>query len=75
MLSHIMENGDEKPIAFASRTLSSSECNNTQIEKETLSIIYGIKKFHKYLYGRTFTLLMDHKPLVTTLGPKTVGQH
>ena len=70
VLSHVMENGDEKSIAFASRTLSTSECNYVQIE-EALSIICGIKKFHKYLYGRTFTLITDHKPFVTILGPKT----
>ena len=70
VLSHVMENGDEKSIAFASRTLSTSECNYAQIE-EALSIICGIKKFHKYLYGRTFTLITDHKPFVTILGPKT----
>ena len=72
LLSHIMENGDEKLIAFASRTLATSECSYAQIEKEALSISCGIKKFHKYLYGRTFTLITDHKPLVTILGPKTV---
>ena len=71
MWSHIMENGVEKPIAFASRTLSTNECNYAQIEKEPLSIIYGIKKFHKYQYGRAFTLFADHKPLVMILGPKT----
>ena len=67
-----MDDGQERPIAFASRTLTKSERNNSQIEKGALAIVFGDRKFHKYLYGRTFRLYTDHKPLVTILGPKTV---
>ena len=70
VLSHILPDGTEHPVAFASRTLKPSERNYAQVEKEALSLIYGITKFHKYLYGGPFTLVTDHRPLTTILGPK-----
>lgn len=70
VLSHKFPDGQERPIAFASRSLSSSESNYSQIEREALSLIFGVVRFHVYLYGRKFTLQTDHKPLVTILGPK-----
>ena len=60
VLSHTMEDGAEKPVAFASRSLNQAEKGYSQIEKEGLACIFGVAKFHTYLYGRTFQLATDH---------------
>lgn len=59
----LLENGKERPVMFTSRTLSKAELKYSQIEKEALALVFTLKKFHKYLYGRKFTLFTDHKPL------------
>ena len=70
VLSHVFADGTEQPVAYASRTLLPNEQNYAQVEKEALSLIFGVQKFHQYIYGREFTLVTDHRPLTTIFGPK-----
>lgn len=71
VISQLQPGGAERPVAYASRVLNAAEKAYSQIEREALAIIYGVRKFHQYLYGRKFTLRTDHKPLVTIFGDKT----
>ena len=65
VLSHVMEDGTEKPIGFSSRTLTAAEKGYSQLDKEGLAIVFAVKRFHQYLYGRQFTIYTDHKPLMS----------
>ena len=56
-------------MVFVSRTLSASERNYSQVQKEALSLVFGIKTFNHYLYIWA-SFYTDHKPLTTILGPK-----
>ena len=68
VLSHRI-NGQDRPVAFASCTLTSSQRNYSQLDKEAFSIIFGLKRFHQFLYGRSFTIITDHKPLLELFSP------
>ena len=63
------KNGDELPVVFASRTLNKAERNYSQTEKEALALIFALKKFHHYLWGQSFSLVTDHKPLLGLFNP------
>ena len=61
VLSHQLEDGPEKPVAFASRSLAPAEkYRYSQFDKEGLAIVFGVKCFHQYLVGHHFTTLSDH---------------
>lgn len=54
VLSHVFPDGTERPIQFASQSLSNVQKKYSQIDKEAYSIIFGVKKFFQFLYGRRF---------------------
>ena len=57
----IMQDG--KPVAFSSKSLTTSERRYANIERELLAIVWGAEKFHTYVYGRRIIVETDHKPL------------
>ena len=59
----LMQNN--KPVAFASKTLTTTQQGYAQIEKEMYAVTYGCAKFRQYIYGQKITVETDHAPLVT----------
>ena len=54
---------NNRPIAFASKTLTDVETIYANIECKCLSVVFGLETFHTYIYGRHITVFNDHKPL------------
>ena len=57
------ESSDWKPIQFVSRSLNPAEINYSNIEREALSVVFGVEKFRKFLLGKSFIIRNDQKPL------------
>ena len=67
-MSHQTADG-ERPICFASRSLTKAEQNYSQLDREGLSIVWAVKKMSDYIYGRHFTLVTDNRPIAAILSP------
>ena len=68
VLSHRID-GIDRPIAFASCTLTDAQKNYSQTCKEAFSIMFGLQRFRQFLCGRSFTIITDHKSLMEIFNP------
>ncbi|XP_076298593.1 uncharacterized protein LOC143217833 [Lasioglossum baleicum] len=70
ILSHMYSDSTEKPLAYASKIIPENERHRAPMDKEAGAIIFGLKKFHNYVFGHELLLRTDHKPLIYIFGPK-----
>jgi len=57
------QDGSQRPVAYASRQLQSHEKNYSPFLIELRAVVYGLETFHHHLFGRSFTVYTDHKPI------------
>jgi len=71
VLSHKMPDGSEKPVGFASRTLTQTEKNYSQMEKEGLPCVYGVKHFHSH----NWVITSSCRPIMSHSGHFSVQEN
>jgi len=59
----------ERAVYHMAQSLTDSQRNYSQLEKEALALVTAVERFHKFLWGRKFLLQTDHKPLLALLQP------
>ena len=67
VLAHRMPDGSERPIGYASHSLSAAQRKYSQLEREALALVFAVKRFHSFLFGHHFELVTDHQPLLALL--------
>jgi len=59
----------EKPVLFASCSLTATQQRYSQLDREALAIVFAVNKLRKFLWGRTFTLVTDNQPIKHIFAP------
>ena len=72
VLAQLDDNGHERVVSYASRTLSPREQNYSTMEKEALAIVFATQHFRVYLVGHAFQIITDNQALkwLHTVEPK-----
>ncbi|XP_044766716.1 uncharacterized protein LOC123322767 isoform X1 [Coccinella septempunctata] len=68
ILSHKFANGEERPIAYASKIIPKNELHRSILDKEAAAIVFGFRKFYHYLIGNEVILRTDNQPLKYIFG-------
>ena len=68
-LMQVTPEGLERPVQYASRTLTPTERKYAQVEREAAAVSFGVRRFHQFLFGRPFTLVVDNRTLSRILNP------
>ena len=74
VLLQCQPNGEVKPVAYISRSMTTTEQRYAQIEKEALALTWACERFSDYLIGIKFCLHTDHKPLVPLFSTKRLDE-
>ena len=67
-------NGERRPVAYVSRSMTPTESRYAQIEKEALALTWACERYSEYLIGLQFSIETDHKPLVPLFGSKLLDE-
>ena len=54
-----------RPVFYASKTLTATESNYSNIEHEMFGVVFSVLHFKHFMYGRQIHIITDHKPLIT----------
>ena len=74
VLTQIQPDGQERPVAYWSRSFTDAEAKYSVSEKEALSAVNAVEYWRIYLWGRHFTLQTDHSALKTLLSPQSANR-